>query len=162
MKKYAFISLFLMILIGIVFFSYKKFFSTKIDFKPVDKITESLLLLSQNSTLEKQIKVFEIVEDRCQIIATLEGKELLEKFKVAVSFKINLIGQNSKKEKVVCVEKTMKVLISIFESKKTKQEFIKFTKDAFADFRGKEINRDFFDKNVKITNEKGELIILIN
>jgi hypothetical protein len=156
-------SLFVMGILG-----YNKLFGYKVDFKLPDKITENLQIISKSSNIEGYVKVFDLGVEKCSIIATLTGKTSLESFKVKVFFKsspmpTSEIHKKEEGQRLECLEKTLKVVLNIFESKKTKQEFIKFSKILFKDFKGQEqIQKNFFNKTVKLQNEKGELIILIN
>jgi hypothetical protein len=164
MKK-KILSLVIFITIGTLgFVVYSKFFGYKVDFRSPNKIAESLQIMSNTSKLEGYSKVFDLSNEKCSIIATISGKQVLESFKIRLFFKSSPINSlPSKKEdeqKTECIEKTLRALINIFESKKTKQEFIKFSKKIFIDFKGQNhLERRFFNSKVLVENDKGELLI---
>ena len=167
MKK-KILSLIIFIILGVLgFYIYLKFFGYKVDFRSPDKIAENLQIMSKSSNLEGNTTVFDLSNEKCSILAIINGKQTLESFKIKVFFKSSPVQfSSSKKEegqKAECIEKTLRALINIFESTKTKQEFIKFSKKIFVDFKGQnQLERKFFNTKVRLENNNGELVIFIS
>jgi hypothetical protein len=160
----------LILIAALVFFGfvgYKVFFTQKVDFRPIDQIITNFEKISTTSLVQTQVKVFEIEEENCNLTATLEGIEFVEKFKIRAFYKASLLQNAETKQdskyRIKCVEFAIKNFLFIFESKKTKQEFLKLSKELFTEFKVKtSVQKQFLNKTIKMQNEKGDLVISIN
>lgn len=149
------------ILLGVGIFVYFKFYKQKIDFRKESTIIQDLNSLSISSKDNK----FSLEEGKCTVKAILEaGNDTVKSFEVKIYFKSSpMLFKEEVKEKADCLKFGVKTFITIFESKKTKQEFIKLSKALFIEFSGKkEVKKRFFNKHVDLKVEGSYLMISIN
>ena len=149
------------ILLGIGVFIYFKFYKHKVDFREKSEIVQDLKSLSASSKGNE----FTLEEGKCIVKAMLEaGDDTIKSFEVKIYFKSNpMLFKEEVKEKADCLKFGVKTFITIFESKKTKQEFIKLSKALFIEFSGKqEVKKRFFNKHVDLKVEGSYLMISIN
>lgn len=168
MKLKIFFIIPLSILLIFGFLGFRVFTKQKIDFKNPNQLDEEFQNLSSNYSVDKETTKFEMAKDNCKIIAKIKGNKSINEFEIRVSFITIPITSpeneiREKRKKIECIQFSVKTFTNIFESKKTKQNFIKLAKELFDEFRTKNSSqKQFLDKTVKIRNEKGDLIISIS
>lgn len=116
---------------------------------------------------EEELSLFIFQKEGCTVKALLHGVNILEKLEYKISYNsIPLQGKsqnNPRANEITCIQFGVKIISDVFQTTKTKKEFINFTKNLFIEFqKSGKVNKKFLDKNFTLQPEDGALIILIN
>lgn len=157
------------IIFFVIFLSLKSniFSSKKLDTKPHNSLFAEYSAKATFRLKEEELSLFIFQKDTCTVKALLYGVNILEKLEYKISYNTNPIQvksqQSPRADEIACIQFGVKIISDAFEMKKTKQEFIKFTKNLFTEFqKSGKVNKKFLDKNFILQSEDGALIILIN
>jgi hypothetical protein len=157
------------IIFFVIFLSLKSniFSSEKLDIKLYDSLFSEYSSKATFKLKEDGVSLFIFQKEACTVKALLYGVNILEKLEYKISYNTNPIQaksqQSPRADEIACIQFGVKIISDAFETRKTKQEFIKFTKTLFTEFqKSGKVNKKFLDKNFILKSEDGALIILIN
>ena len=162
------IILLFLLFLGFLFIKNNILSNRKVDLKPHDALILEYIKTSKNISDEEGIETFHFESGACKVSALIYGIDIIEKLEYHITFNSSIIKNKSeeareRKEEIACLQFGVKTIASAFQSKKTKQEFVKLTKTLFKELKNSpEANHGFFNKNVAMKIENGILIIISN
>jgi hypothetical protein len=152
-----------------IFLSVKSniFSSKKLDIKIYKSLSSEYSGKASFNFQEEELSLFIFQKEGCMVKALLYGVNILEKLEYKISY--NSITMQKKEQnnprpnEIACIQFGVKIISDVFETTKTKQEFINFTKNLFIEFqKSGKASKKFLDKNFILQSEEGALIISIN
>lgn len=149
----------------IVFVAFVYFYKEKINFIPINTLTEALTKKAVLQNKVEGMESFVLESGMCNITAKIYGKESVQKLEFIVFVKLPPIAitkEEERQEKTKCLQFAIKTLIIAFEEKRIKQEMIKASVTMFKQIAEKgSFEGSFFNKKLTAHLQEGNLVIAL-
>lgn len=159
-------SIFLLILIGFLVIKHSILSTRKLDLKTYEKLFAEYSVNSNRVFEEEGLVIFEFKKGACTVKSLIYGVDVIEKLEYQITFNASPVKnkrERDRKEEIACLTSGFQKITEAFQTKNTKKEFIKFSKNSLKELRkSDEVTHKFHGKKITVKNENNVLIISIN